>query len=435
MRVDEERQHEDLGVPEDVQEVGHAAEAAGADRDRVLGRVGGADHVVDAEAQRELVVGVAVDDEVGVVPARVPRRAVAAQQLVVAELLGALRGRAARPPPTAPVRAETIAAKPVDGRRLAGLEAAADHVARLLDVRAIGRARRRTGRHGEHVAAAVAAARARDQSRAVVEHSRTRSPGRAAGVRSRRQRSQTSDARRSPRESPRRAAAMSGRSSSEAKRAVRTRNAAAAAQPLPPVAVDDAVAHVEHALVLEDLAVGEVEGAAASLQAQAGPVGRRHRLAEGRIAGAVAEDAGDEGGRRRDGRALLERAARAGLAVGDREPASRPRARGRGRSRRPRTARPGRSPARGSSAARRSRALGQLVVEDARKPSGPPPTCSTRARHAVRLHADADEDRAAQLGDERAESLPSPSPIGPELVAQHEQVLRPAAAARRPALA
>ena len=61
-----------------------------------------ADHVVDGEAQRVLVVGVAVDAQVGGVPGGVPRRAVPPQQLVVADVARPLRGRGARPPATAP---------------------------------------------------------------------------------------------------------------------------------------------------------------------------------------------------------------------------------------------------------------------------------------------------------------------------------------------
>ena len=72
--------------------------------------------------------------------------------------------------------------------------------------------------------------------------------------------------------------------------------------------------------MLEDLAVGEVQRRAVHEQAQAEPVGRRHRLADTRLGGAVAVHAGHEGGRRRGRRALLERAARAGLAVGHGHP-------------------------------------------------------------------------------------------------------------------
>ena len=256
LRVDEERQHEDLGVPEDVQEVGHAAQAAGADGDRVLGGVRRADHVVDGEAQRVLVVGVAVDAQVGGVPGVVPRRPVPPQQLVVAGVARPLEG-AARD-----LRRRHLGARgddrrePVHRRRVSRLETPADHVARLLGGARDGRAGRRIGRHREHVPAAVAAPRARDQAGRVVEHLELRLSGRPAGVR------HADGALPDQRAGevlggglrPRRHHLAVGQRG-EPRRAHAHR--APAAQPLAPRAEDDAVAHVQHALVVEDLAVRE----------------------------------------------------------------------------------------------------------------------------------------------------------------------------------
>ena len=164
VRVDEERQHEDLGVPEHVQEVRHAAEAAGAHRHRVLGRVSGTDHVVDAEAQGLLVDGVALDDQVGVAPARVPRRAVTAKELVEAELLRPRQRAASSVRGRHPGARRDERRQPVDGRRVARLEAPADHVAGLLHVAHDGRAGRRPRGDCEYVAAAVTALRAGDEA-------------------------------------------------------------------------------------------------------------------------------------------------------------------------------------------------------------------------------------------------------------------------------
>jgi len=134
MGVDEEGEHEDLRVPEHVQEVAHAAQAAGADAHRIFGRVGGADHVVDAEAQGGLVIGVAVHHQVRVAPALVPCRAVPAEQLVEAQLLRPRQRAACGVDRGHSGARRDDGGQPVDGRRVAGLETAADHVARLLHV-------------------------------------------------------------------------------------------------------------------------------------------------------------------------------------------------------------------------------------------------------------------------------------------------------------
>ena len=280
LRVDEEGEHEDLGVPEDVQEVGHAAQAAGADRHGVLGRMRRADHVVDGEAQRVLVVGVAVDAQVGGVPGGVPRRAVPPQQLVVADVARPLQG------PARDLRRRHLGARrddrrePVHRGRVPRLEAPADDVARLLRRARDGRAGRRSGGHREHVPAAVAAARARDQAGRVVEHLELRLPGRPAGV------GDADGALPHDRagEVLRRGLRARGHHLAVGQRGEAGRadaDAAAAAQPLAPRAEDDAVAHVQHALVLDDLAVREGHRAAGHHEPEAGPVGRRDRLPEG----------------------------------------------------------------------------------------------------------------------------------------------------------
>ena len=183
VRVDEERHHEDLGVPEDVLEVRHAPQAAGADRDRVLGGMGGADHVEDAEAQRLLVGGVALDDEVGVAPALRPT-----------PRGGGGAARRSRAAPRAPARGAPLSGdgtrrarrddrrQAVDGGRVARLEAPADHVAPLLDGARHRRSGRRLGGHGQHVPAAAAALGAGDEA-GRVERLELGLLGRAAGVR------------------------------------------------------------------------------------------------------------------------------------------------------------------------------------------------------------------------------------------------------------
>ena len=375
-----------------------------------------------------LVVGVAVDAQVGGVPGGVPRRPVPPEQLVVADVPRPLEG--------APrdLRRRHLGARgddrgePVHGGRVARLEAPADDVARLLRRARDGRARRRVGRHREHVPAAVAAARARDQAGRVVEHFELGLLGRPARV---------GDADRAlPDE---RAGEVLGRGlrarghelavgqRGEARGA--HAHAAAAAQPLPPRAVDDAVAHVEHALVVHDLAVRERQGAAGHHEAEAGPVRRGDRLAEGRVAGPVAVDAGDEGGRRGDRRALLQRAARAGLAVGDRQPrldlalAERVEALD--------LEPPGGVARRlGEAPLRDDLAHGQLVVQDVEELDRAAAGVQHLRRHAGRLRADAHVHGAAELGDEHRRVGALAVGDGAEGVAQHEQVLRLAAAAR-----
>ena len=223
LRVDEERQHEDLGVPEDVQEVRHAAQAAGADGDRVLGGVRRADHVVDGEAQRVLVVGVAVHAQVGGVPGGVPRRAVPPQKLVVAASAAPARGRGARPPARAPwcaPRRSRRAGPPWPGRpargarrsRRAPAAGCARRASRAPDWSSPrARARRRCGR---------ACSRSGPAGRRAP---RTRSPWSARRRASRRWRSARRASRRSPPGVASARAAITWRSASEANRAVRTR--------------------------------------------------------------------------------------------------------------------------------------------------------------------------------------------------------------------
>ena len=197
----------------------------------------------------------------------------------------------------------------------------------------------------------------------------------------------------------------------------------AAAQTLPPGTEHHAVPQVQHPLVLEYLAVGERERAAGHHQAQAGPVGRRDGLAEGRVAGPVAEHAGDEGGRRADRRALLERAARARLAVGHREPGLDLALAERvepldleppgGVARRLREA-----------ALRDDLAHRELVVEDVEEPDGAAAGVQHLRRHPGRLAPDTDERRSAKLGDEHGRVGPPAVGHGAEGVAEHQQVAR-----------
>ena len=67
-----ERQQVDLGVPEDVAQIGVAGQGACADRDALVLRVGGAGQMVHGEAQRSLQFIVAFDDYVARDPARIP---------------------------------------------------------------------------------------------------------------------------------------------------------------------------------------------------------------------------------------------------------------------------------------------------------------------------------------------------------------------------
>ena len=84
----EERQHVDLGVPEDVPAVDDAGHGAGADRDAVVGGIGGAHEVVGGKPQRALGLGVAVHADVAGVPAGRPGVAVARDQIAHAARLG-----------------------------------------------------------------------------------------------------------------------------------------------------------------------------------------------------------------------------------------------------------------------------------------------------------------------------------------------------------
>ena len=170
-------------------------------------------------------------------------------------------------------------------------------------------------------------------------------------------------------------------------------------------------------------------GAAGHHEPEAGPVRRRDRLPEGRVAGPVAVDAGDEGGRRRDRRALLERPARARLAVGHREP------------RLDLALAEGvealdLEPPRRVGVRLREAPLrddlphGQLVVQDVEERDGTAAGVQHLRRHAGRLRADADVHGPAQLRDQHGGVGALPVRHRTEGVAEHEQVLRPAAAPR-----
>src|SRR5262245_15661739 len=67
-----EGQQVDLGVPEDVAEIGVTGERACADRDAVVLGIGGADQMIDGKAQRLLGFIVALDEYVARDPARIP---------------------------------------------------------------------------------------------------------------------------------------------------------------------------------------------------------------------------------------------------------------------------------------------------------------------------------------------------------------------------
>ena len=397
VRVDEEREHEDLGVPEDVQEVGHAAQTAGAHRHRVFGRVSRADHVVDAEAQGLLVAGVAVDDQVGVAPACVPRRAMTAEELVETELLRPRQRAARRVRGRHPGTRRDERRKPVHGGRVARLEAPADHVASLLHVAHDGRTGSRARRDREHVAAAVATLGASDEA-GLVELLELGRLGRPAGV-GHAHRAGPHDAPRSilgrRLGADREDLAVGHRGEARGAHAQRV----AGTQPLAPVPVDDAVAHVEDTLVLEQLPVREIDDAAPGAQAEAGPVRRRDRLPKARLVGAVAEDAGHERGRRGHGGALLERPARAALAVGHRQPGL-DLALAEGVEALDLET-PGRvADRRGEARVRHALAVGQLVVKDAQELVWAAADVQHARRHPVGLHAHADEGGAPQLGDQ-----------------------------------
>ena len=146
----------------------------------------GADHVVDGEAQRRAASSASPSMTTSASRQRcVPRRAVAPQELVEAELLApapAARSRESAERHPGARRDERRQA--VDGGRLARLEAPADHVARLLEV-----ARRRASRAPGAVVTASTWPPPLRPLRARHEARRRRAPrtsvslGRPAGVR------------------------------------------------------------------------------------------------------------------------------------------------------------------------------------------------------------------------------------------------------------
>ncbi len=74
-----ERQQEDLGIPEDMAEVGLAGQRPCADRDTFVLGVGGADQVVEREAERTLRCIVAFNDNIAGSPALAPGLGVCGQ--------------------------------------------------------------------------------------------------------------------------------------------------------------------------------------------------------------------------------------------------------------------------------------------------------------------------------------------------------------------
>ena len=223
-RVDEERDHEDLGVPEDVTEVGHAGEAAGADRHVRVVRLGAGDHVVDGEAGRQLRLGVAVDAHVAGAPAALPHGAVAAQQLVVARADWP-RSSAARADGAArrPRAGGDDGGQPVDTGRLAAHHPPADHVARLLHARARAASRGSATSTTARVCPPPLRPRVHASRPAAVEALDRGLGDGAAGVRDAETALPLEIARRPPPGGPRPAGPAAARSASEAKRAVRTR--------------------------------------------------------------------------------------------------------------------------------------------------------------------------------------------------------------------
>ena len=83
----EEREHEDVAVPEDVPAVCRPGQAAGTDG-RLAAVAGRADQVEEREANRPLELWIAFDDDVGLRPPASPGLPVLAEQALEAGLLG-----------------------------------------------------------------------------------------------------------------------------------------------------------------------------------------------------------------------------------------------------------------------------------------------------------------------------------------------------------
>ena len=82
-RVGQHRQNEALGVPERVSVVARSGQALGGDRS-LLGPGAGLERVEEAEANRQLQLGVAVDLDVGAIPEVVEVCALLGEQTIPA---------------------------------------------------------------------------------------------------------------------------------------------------------------------------------------------------------------------------------------------------------------------------------------------------------------------------------------------------------------
>src|SRR5262249_39779419 len=85
----EKRQHEDLGVPEDVAFVGRSGERARPDRDMLVVGIGGADEVVQGAANFALRGAVSGDDHIARLPLFLPVPAMLLHLVAQASLVGA----------------------------------------------------------------------------------------------------------------------------------------------------------------------------------------------------------------------------------------------------------------------------------------------------------------------------------------------------------
>ncbi len=86
-------QEVDLGVPEDVAQIGVAGQGAGSDRDLLVVGIGGAGQVVAREARRALDVGVALDHDIAGGPAPRPGLLVNGESLAPSERAASGQGR------------------------------------------------------------------------------------------------------------------------------------------------------------------------------------------------------------------------------------------------------------------------------------------------------------------------------------------------------